>query len=103
MKTLIVTFVIAFMSLSLSAQKRSDLTGPAYKNYKPWLHDNEPATVYSVAKKENLTGPKRKNQKPWENKSDKVYTSINFGSDRNKLTGPAFKNYKPWRQDKSES
>ena len=82
------------------AQKRSDLTGPAYKNYKPWQNDSKPAPVYSVAKKEQLQGPAFKNQKVWEKKPSKAnYTAVNFGSERSNLQGPAYKNFKPWRKN----
>ncbi|WNH14003.1 hypothetical protein [Thalassobellus suaedae] len=99
MKNLVLTLSIVFLSLSAFAQKRSDFKGPAYKNYKPWLHKNEVTLVYTVSQKTKLTGPAYKNYKPWQNKSEKTYTPISFVSKRSKLTGPAYKNYKPWRKD----
>ncbi|MBU3820620.1 hypothetical protein KO566_00995 [Flavobacteriaceae bacterium XHP0103] len=96
----IVLALILVASTSAFAQKRSDLTGPAYKNYKPGKEKSEPVAVYTVAKEEKLTGPAYKNHKPWKNTSDKTYTTIAFGSEKSKLTGPAHKNYKPWRDNK---
>lgn len=99
MKKLIAILIIGTVSFSVTAQKRNELQGPAYKNYKPWKHDTQPVTVYSVNKKEILTGPKRKNQKAWDKSVVASYTPISFGSERAKLQGPAYKNYKPWRKD----
>ncbi|GAA4802200.1 hypothetical protein [Litoribaculum gwangyangense] len=101
MKNLAFVLLFMFVSFGVFAQKRGDFKGPAYKNYKPWLHKSETTLVYSVSKKEQLTGPAYKNKKPWQNKSQKTYVPIVFGSERSKLTGPAYKNYKPWRKSKA--
>lgn len=103
MKNIAIILALIFVaSTSAFAQKRSDLSGPAYKNYKPGKQKSEPVPVYTVTKEEKLTGPAYKNRKPWESTSDKTYIKVAFGSERSKLTGPAHKNYKPWR-DSNES
>lgn len=99
MKKIIFTLAFALISVGVFAQqKRSDLKGPAYKNYKPWLHKSEPVVIYAEVSKTKLTGPAYKNQKPWKDTSDKVYVPIVYGSERSKLKGPAYKNYKPWKK-----
>lgn len=103
MKKIILITAIISLSISAYSQKRSDLMGPAYKNYKPWKHDSKTEVIYTSNKKENLTGPKYKNSKAWDKSNVKGHTAIVFGSERSKLTGPAYKNYKPWRKnDKKE-
>ncbi|WP_166959914.1 hypothetical protein [Yeosuana marina] len=99
MKNTTLILLLFLFSIGAYAQKRSDFKGPAYKNYKPWLHKTEPITVYTVIKKTKLTGPAYKNQKPWQNTSEKKYVPIVFGSERSKLKGPEYKNYKPWRKN----
>ncbi|GAL65343.1 hypothetical protein [Jejuia pallidilutea] len=100
MKKVIFTLAIAFISVGVFAQQRSDLKGPAYKNYKPGLHKSEPVVIYAEVNKTKLTGPEYKNQKPWKDTSDKVYVPIVYGSERSKLKGPAYKNYKPWKKNR---
>ena len=98
MRNLILCLVAALMSIGLMAQNRSELKGPAYKNYKPWLNKTEPVVVYTLEKQEKLIGPAYKNRKPWDEKGEVKYTAVVFGSERSKLRGPAYKNYKPWRK-----
>lgn len=102
MRTLVITLAIAFISFGAFAQKRSDLTGPAYKNYKPWLNKSAPTLVYSTSKKVKLTGPAYKNYKSWRDTSKKEYVQIASDSKRSKLTGPAYKNYKPWKKEDNQ-
>ena len=53
----------------------------------------------SVNKKKSLTGPAYKNYKPWRDTSKAEAVVVNTsGHERQKLTGPAYKNYKPWRK-----
>lgn len=98
----------AMLSIGVSAQelttvKRSDLQGPAYKNYKPWKHKNVSTVLYVDTSKKGLTGPAYKNFKPWESTSNKNAVVVNTsGHERQKLTGPAYKNYKPWTNRKKE-
>ncbi|TBN06431.1 hypothetical protein EYD45_00675 [Hyunsoonleella flava] len=93
-----------FISLGAFAQedkivKRSDLKGPAYKNYKPWKHKTIPTVVYTVERAEKVTGPAYKNYKPWRDDSKKELAVVEIGkSERQKLKGPAYKNYKPWKK-----
>lgn len=92
-----------FISLCAFSQeksnvKRTDLMGPAYKNYKPWKYKTIPVTVYSVKRKESLLGPEYKNHKPWADTNVAEYVAISVGNnERLKLKGPAYKNYKPWK------
>ena len=96
-----VALILGFLLISFGvfAQKRSDLQGPAYKNYKPWKHKKVSTAIYSVNKKKSLTGPAYKNYKPWRDTSKTKAVKINTsGHERQKLTGPAYKNYKPWKK-----
>lgn len=99
MRTTMLILLLSLFTIGAFAQKRSDLKGPAYKNYKPGQHISEPTLVYTVTNKKELKGPAYKNKKPWQDKSDKKYVAITYGSDRSKLKGPAYKNYKPWRKN----
>ena len=101
MKNLALIIAVAFFaSISSFGQNKSELKGPAFKNYKPWKNESKPKTVYSATEKKQLTGPAYKNQKPWEKSSEKAkYVAVNIGSERSKLEGPAYKNHKPWRND----
>ncbi|TYA92099.1 hypothetical protein [Seonamhaeicola marinus] len=104
MKNFALIIGLLFISINAFAQeksnvKRSDLTGPAYKNYKAWKHNTESTKVYTKKSKKALTGPKYKNYKPWRDASKVEYVVVNaIGNERQKLTGPAYKNYKPWRK-----
>lgn len=103
-----VAIILGFLVVSFGAfaqeksdiKKRSDLQGPAYKNYKPWKHKTTPIKIYSVNNKKSLTGPAYKNYKPWRDTSKVEMVVVNTGSERQKLTGPAYKNYKPWKKAK---
>ena len=77
--------------------KQSDLKGPAYKNYKHWMHKTVPTKIYSESNKESLQGPAYKNQQQWKNTPKENLVEVKIGgSERQKLTGPAYKNYGPW-------
>lgn len=101
-----VALILGFILVSFGASaqeksdvKRSDLKGPAYKNYKPWKHKTVPTVVYSVNNKESLKGPAYKNYKPWKDTSKaEASVVITSGHERQKLRGPAYKNYKPWKK-----
>lgn len=102
-----VALILGFLVVSFgvfaqekSEIKRSDLQGPAYKNYKPWKHKTTLIKIYSVNNKKSLTGPAYKNYKPWKDTSKAEAVVVNTGSDRQKLTGPAYKNYKPNKKAK---
>lgn len=104
MKNIAIILALVFAaSTSAFAQKRSDLTGPAYKNYKPGKNKSEPVAIYSVAKEEKLIGPAYKNQKHRKDTSEKTYTTVAFGSEKSDLKGPEYKNYKPWRDNESNN
>ncbi len=98
MKNTALVLALAFAtSTALFAQDKNQLTGPAYKNHKPWNSESKPVTLYALDKKKPLTGPAYKNKKAWEKPDAKAtYTAVSFGSERSKLTGPEYKNHKPW-------
>ena len=102
MKNLGMILGVLLISFSAIAQeetnvKQSDLKGPAYKNYKHWMHKTEPIKIYSQKSGESLQGPAYKNQQPWKDTSKKDLVLVSTGGDeRQKLTGPAYKNYGPW-------
>ncbi|WP_136482792.1 hypothetical protein [Cognatitamlana onchidii] len=103
MKKLAVLLALMFVSITSFAQKRSDLRGPQYKNYKPWKHDTKSTPLYTSNTKEGLKGPEYKNYKPWKNKGEAKYQEVaTTVNERAKLTGPKYKNYKPWRNKKAE-
>lgn len=81
-----------------SITKRSDLKGPAYKNYKPWQYKTQSIALYTNNSKKSLIGPEYKNYKPWKDTSKKEEVLVKIGNnERQKLKGPAYKNYKPWK------
>ncbi|MCH4552146.1 MULTISPECIES: hypothetical protein [Aestuariibaculum] len=90
-------FILAFVFVTFSAfsQDRSDLKGPAYKNYKHGKNKTEVKQVYTSDNKANLTGPAYKNYKPGKNTEEATYTQVVFENKKANLTGPAYKNYKP--------
>ncbi len=98
MKNLVLVIAFVFISTSIFAQKRKDLKGPAYKNYKVWEHKSEPTPIFVNTNKKDLKGPAYKNYKPWRDNSKKTKIVV-VSSKRSKLTGPAYKNYKPWRDE----
>ena len=103
MKKTALLLAILFITVTAFAQKRSDLKGPQYKNYKPWQHDTKVEPVYTSNKKVALTGPAYKNYKPWKKTEEKNvdYQQVVSNNKRAKLTGPAYKNYKPWLNKKA--
>jgi hypothetical protein len=102
MKIVALMLGFLFVSFGAFAQKRSDLQGPAYKNYKPWKHKTVATEVYAIDRKKSLTGPAYKNYKPWRDPSKTEAVIIKTsGHERQKLTGPAYKNYKPWKKKKN--
>jgi hypothetical protein len=105
MKNLVLILGVLAISTSAFAQqesnvKRSDLKGPAFKNYQVWMDKSEPLKIYSQIDKISLEGPAYKNQqfvKPTP-KENLALVSIG-GAERQKLTGPAFKNHGPWSKN----
>lgn len=98
-----IALILGFLVISLSgfAQevnnvKQSDLKGPAFKNYKHWMHKATPTKIYSENNKTSLQGPAYKNQQPGKNISQDLVEVKIGGSERQKLTGPAYKNHGPW-------
>lgn len=104
MKKAVLLLGFLLISLGAFAQegkdiKRSDLQGPAYKNYKYGKHQTTPVKLYAVNKKKSLTGPAYKNYKPGKEEAEVKKVLINTsGHERQKLTGPAYKNYKPGKK-----
>ncbi|MEL1254514.1 hypothetical protein AAEO57_12060 [Flavobacterium sp. DGU38] len=106
MKNIVLILGVLLISFSGFAQeeptnvKQSDLKGPAFKNYKVWMHETTPLKIYSEENKTALQGPAFKNAQPVKEttKQDLVQVKIG-GSERQKLTGPAYKNYGPWSKN----
>ena len=102
MKTIALILGFLVVSFSAAAQeksnvKQSDLKGPAFKNYKHWMHKTAPIKIYSENNKTSLQGPAYKNAKPFSNTSKENLVEVKTtGSERQKLTGPAYKNHGPW-------
>ena len=62
MKNTAMILGILLISFCATAQeksnvKQSDLKGPAYKNYKSWMHKTVPTEIYSEYNKTALQGP----------------------------------------------
>ncbi|HJS01234.1 MAG TPA: hypothetical protein VJ780_09890 [Flavobacterium sp.] len=99
-----IAFILGFLVISFSTMaqeknnvKQSDLKGPAFKNFKSWMHKAVPTKVYSETNKVSLQGPAYKNQKPWKNTPKEDLALVKTaGSERQKLTGPEYKNHGPW-------
>ncbi|MGA9637015.1 hypothetical protein [Flavobacterium sp.] len=102
MKTIALILGFLVVSFSAVAQEKSNvnqsnLKGPAFKNYKHWMHKTTPIKIYSENNKTVLQGPAYKNAQPLKNTS-KDLVAVKIGdTDRQKLTGPAYKNYQHWR------
>lgn len=104
MKNIALILGVLLISFSAFAQeknnmKQSDLKGPAYKNYKHWMHQATPTKIYSENNKKSVQGPAYKNQQAWKETENKELVEVQIGgSERQKLTGPAYKNYGPWNK-----
>ncbi len=102
MKKITLILGVLFISFGAFAQeesnvKQSELKGPAFKNYKHWMHTTVPVKIYSESNKVSLQGPAYKNQQPGRNTSKKDLVEVKIvGTERQNLTGPAYKNYGPW-------
>lgn len=102
MKNIALILGVLLISFSAFAQeesnvKQSDLKGPAYKNYKHWMHKTVPTKIYSENNKTSLQGPAYKNAQPGKSTSQKDLVEVKIGgSERQKLTGPAYKNHGAW-------
>ena len=102
MKNIALILGVLLISFSAFAQvesnvKQSDLKGPAYKNYKHWMHKTAPTKIYSENNKTSLQGPAYKNQQPGKNTASQDLVEVKIGgSERQKLTGPAYKNHGAW-------
>ncbi|TXD53961.1 MULTISPECIES: hypothetical protein [unclassified Polaribacter] len=94
MKNLILVFAFIFITTAAFAQKRNDLQGPEFKNYKPWMHKIEAIVIYTNTTKNKLIGSEFKNYKIWENKKEDTELVTIVKSKRSKLTGPKYKNFK---------
>ena len=102
MKNIILILGVLFISFSAFAQekpnvKQNDLKGPAFKNYKYWMHETTPVKIYSEENKTALQGPAYKNEQPGRVTPKENLVEVKIGgSERQKLTGPAYKNHGPW-------
>ena len=99
MKNLALILAFVFVSFSAFAQKKSDLKGPAYKNYKPGMHITEVTNIYVSSNKASLKSLEYKNYKPRQYDSEKTnkLTAITSNHKKSKLRSYEYKNYKPWR------
>ena len=68
MKNIALLLIFLFISVTAFSQDRNKLTGPEYKNYKPWKNKKSTKHIYTSNRKAGLTGPAYKNYKPWRNK-----------------------------------
>lgn len=102
MKKVVLILGFLFLSVGALAQqksdvKQSDLKGPAYKNYKSWMHKTVPVKIYTDNNKQELKGPEYKNYQVARDTSEKDLVLVSTSGDaRQKLKGPAYKNYGPW-------
>jgi hypothetical protein len=94
MKNIILVFAFIFIATSAFAQKRNDLQGPEFKNYKPWIHTAEATVIYTNTTKNKLSSPEFKNHKIWENKKEDSELVTIVASKRSKLKGLKYKNFK---------
>lgn len=97
MKGILIAFAFLMVTFFSYAQDKNDLTGPAAKNYKPWVkkENAEPKKVYTLTETKKLKGPSAKNKKSW--KADKKnYKEVEFAATKPRVTGPKAKNAKPW-------
>ena len=105
MKNIALILGVLLISFSAFAQeepnvKQSDLKGPAYKNYKHWMHETVPTKIYSEENKTALQGPAYKNEQPGRVTPKEDLVEVKIGSSKKqKLTGPAYKNYGPWSKN----
>ena len=106
MKNIILILGVLLISFSAFAQekpnvKQNDLKGPAFKNYKYWMHETVPTKIYSEENKTALQGPAYKNEQPGRVTPKENLVEVKIGgSERQKLTGPAYKNHGPWSRSK---
>ncbi|AWG23623.1 hypothetical protein FFWV33_10245 [Flavobacterium faecale] len=102
MKKVLLILGFLFFSLGAFAQEKSnvrqnELKGPAYKNYKPWMHETVPVKIYTDNNKQDLKGPAYKNYQVARDTSEKDLVLVTTNGDaRQKLKGPAYKNFGPW-------
>jgi len=97
MKSLLIAFAFMTVATFSYAQDKSDLKGPAAKNYKPWQKNEKTATkkLYTLEASSKVQGPSAKNKKSWESKSIN-YQEITLVANKPKVTGPKAKNAKAW-------
>ncbi|QEK52796.1 hypothetical protein FYC62_14835 [Pedobacter aquae] len=89
-------FTLSFGALAQdkSEVKQSDLKGPAYKNYKFWMHKSVPTKIQSASTVNTLQGPAYKNQNFSANTSNTEMVLVStVGNEQQNLKGPAYKNY----------
>lgn len=99
MKSLLLLIAMMTVGALSYAQVNGGLKGPAAKNYKYWLDDNNKpeATEVVTLDQEPLQGPAAKNRKVWQQEQDVNYNTVATLSTRPRLMGPQAKNYKPWK------
>jgi len=95
MKSLLIAFVFMTVATFSYAQDKSDLKGPAAKNYKPWQNNEKAKKMYTLEASSKVQGPSAKNKKSWDSKSIN-YQEITLVANKPKVTGPKAKNAKAW-------
>lgn len=102
MKNIALIIGVLLVSFGAFAQeksnvKQSDLQGPAFKNYKHWMHNTQPVKIYSENNKVAVQGPAYKNEQPVRITPKESLAEVKIGgSERQKLTGPEYKNHGSW-------
>lgn len=99
-KTLITTTLITVIAVMVNAQTRTELKGPAAKNYKVWEDTSAPTPVYFSADAK-LAGPEAKNVAVWQQDNENKILVVS--KKREKMLGPEAKNFKPWENRNSGS
>ncbi len=105
MKKIIIPFLILsfFVATTSIAQSRTQLKGPAAKNYKPWKDNDKTSKTYVTQSVEVKQGPEAKNAKIWSDKNkNEEAIAINMNAQPNSLKGPEAKNRKPWDDKRVE-
>ncbi len=94
MKYLIICTVLTLCCLVSFGQNKSDLKGPAAKNYKPWQDKSIGSPLVTQGEVNKFSGPEAKNVKVWE-KSNKNMIAVKAVA--NKPKGYKAKNSKVWK------
>ena len=97
MRSLLLMMIFLASGTVAMAQANGGLQGPAAKNYKYWLDDNQPvATKVVTSDQKPLQGPAAKN-KQWHRQSkDHSYVAVETVTARPRIIGPNAKYARPY-------